>query len=633
MAGEASDRRWLLALVAALALFYVGSSFWPGVLDETSGQYAGAAREMWRTGDWLMPTNDGVPRLQKPPLYYWTLLASYAAFGVDVFAARLPGALATLAWLFAIAGIGREIGGVGVGLRAAAVLGATFGTLVFCHLIHPEPLFGFLLATTVWALVRGLRDPSRARLWMTLAWLGMGLASMTKGLHGAAYPLALAAVMAGFMPEVRPVFRRLLDWRGPLLWLLLLAPWYATIESRLPGFVRDQLLNEQLGHVFDTRTPADSSPVPLWAFLLEHGVLLLPWIGFAPTLLRSRGLRRTGDPFRQRAIRLLWIWPALTLGTVLFSARQDYYTLSSWGALAILFSLAIDDAERGRVRLSRAPGFVVAILGLAVGMAGVALWASPAGPAVGVAPAGERPHLWETLRGFSPSLWRGLWGVLLGIGASWLASGLAAGWLLARRQGGRAVCVLAAGGLAVGGMAVAGLHRVQDYLGLESIARAIERSTAPDARVVAQGPPHRAASLFFYLDRPVHWVDYEQDIDFASRVHGIGRDLFWMHSDVVQAWGEPRELVLVTEEWQLVCWRAELGQGELHTAPFARSGTRVAISNAGRPRARSGRLHRPDGSRFRVHAIDSKAVAAAGAPRDSAPGEPAPAACGRGGER
>ena len=45
---------------------------------------------MHQRGDWLVPTNNGFPRVQKPPLVYWTMLVSTALFGRAKFALRLP---------------------------------------------------------------------------------------------------------------------------------------------------------------------------------------------------------------------------------------------------------------------------------------------------------------------------------------------------------------------------------------------------------------------------------------------------------------------------------------------------------------------------------------------------------------
>src|SRR5215813_436382 len=50
---------------------------------QPEGQYAGAAREMVEAHQWLLPTNDGTPRLQKPPLLYWLIIISYKLFGIN----------------------------------------------------------------------------------------------------------------------------------------------------------------------------------------------------------------------------------------------------------------------------------------------------------------------------------------------------------------------------------------------------------------------------------------------------------------------------------------------------------------------------------------------------------------------
>ena len=40
------------------------------------GRYVGVAWEMLRSGDWLVPTLDGLPFFHKPPLFYWISAAS-----------------------------------------------------------------------------------------------------------------------------------------------------------------------------------------------------------------------------------------------------------------------------------------------------------------------------------------------------------------------------------------------------------------------------------------------------------------------------------------------------------------------------------------------------------------------------
>jgi len=64
----------LLALAAILHAATAGSG---DLFNETDGQYAGAAKEMIETHQWGLPTNNGIARLQKPPLVYWLVIISF----------------------------------------------------------------------------------------------------------------------------------------------------------------------------------------------------------------------------------------------------------------------------------------------------------------------------------------------------------------------------------------------------------------------------------------------------------------------------------------------------------------------------------------------------------------------------
>src|SRR5689334_636465 len=70
-------------LIASAALLHVATIGTGDLYSQTEGQYAGAAREMVETHQWLLPTNDGVPRLQKPPLLYWLIIVSFKLFGIN----------------------------------------------------------------------------------------------------------------------------------------------------------------------------------------------------------------------------------------------------------------------------------------------------------------------------------------------------------------------------------------------------------------------------------------------------------------------------------------------------------------------------------------------------------------------
>src|ERR1017187_7817763 len=71
------SRTELLLLVACCGflLFYGLGAF--GLLGADEPRYAQVAREMLGRNDWVSPTLNGKPWLEKPPLYYWQAMLSY----------------------------------------------------------------------------------------------------------------------------------------------------------------------------------------------------------------------------------------------------------------------------------------------------------------------------------------------------------------------------------------------------------------------------------------------------------------------------------------------------------------------------------------------------------------------------
>ena len=75
-----------LAIVAGLG----NATLW----EPDEPRFAEATRQMFHRGDFVTPYLNGVPRFEKPILFYWTQAAAFTIFGDNEFAARLPSAVA-----------------------------------------------------------------------------------------------------------------------------------------------------------------------------------------------------------------------------------------------------------------------------------------------------------------------------------------------------------------------------------------------------------------------------------------------------------------------------------------------------------------------------------------------------------
>ena len=78
---------------------YIPGLFSPPLLDDADSVHAEAAREMVVRHDWTTLYIDGIRYLEKAPLLYWGMAASFKVFGVSDWAARLPLILGLLALL------------------------------------------------------------------------------------------------------------------------------------------------------------------------------------------------------------------------------------------------------------------------------------------------------------------------------------------------------------------------------------------------------------------------------------------------------------------------------------------------------------------------------------------------------
>jgi 4-amino-4-deoxy-L-arabinose transferase-like glycosyltransferase len=331
---------WQLALLIVLAVaLIVGTAGWGSLYNETDGQYGGAAKVMVRTGSWLIPENDGIPRLVKPPLLYWALAASMKVFGVNEFAARLPNALAVVGWVVATFLIGKEMGGISRGWLAGLVLLTSLGTFTLGRIVMPEPMFSAFIAAALYCGLRGVDGVAGRAAWFLGFWLFASLASFTKGLHGLLYPLAILGIAALFGRENRTNLRGLTSWKGAFLFLLINLPWYIYVEFRFPGYLHNLLVAEQFGHVIRASTPATHyANVPRLQFLLLQVGWLFPWsLAIVDALpLATRFVLQCWRVETSFPGLVVSAWFTVILGSVLLAGqRQDYYAMAMWPAVAL----------------------------------------------------------------------------------------------------------------------------------------------------------------------------------------------------------------------------------------------------------------------------------------------------------
>jgi len=138
--------------------------------DET--EYAQSAVEMQSNNEWLIPTLEGQPFIEKPILLFWLVRLSYMAFGVNEFAARFPAALFGVLTCLAAGFLGKTLYGARAGFWSGMVLSSMILFAGGFRLLLTDPFFVFF---TTLALA------FYARSSLFLSYLFTGLAVLAKG--------------------------------------------------------------------------------------------------------------------------------------------------------------------------------------------------------------------------------------------------------------------------------------------------------------------------------------------------------------------------------------------------------------------------------------------------------------------
>jgi 4-amino-4-deoxy-L-arabinose transferase len=346
-------------------------------------RYAGMAADMLATGEWFKLRMCGFAYYEKPPMGVWLIAASEALFGHNAFAARLPGALATLASALAAGMVARRLTGrpeaapLGAMVQMTTTLPMVLGTVTVL-----DPIFaGFVSLTLAWFLAGARSDGNSRIAWLLASGAAAGLAFLTKGLLAFAVP-ALAA--GGWLLWERrwrdipalaplPMLGALLV-AGPLAWLL---------HRSEPGFWRYFVEVEHFRRFASPDENQHSEPWWLLALVLVCGSAF--WLVLWPRVMSTWA----SDPAGRSIRRFCMTWVALPLLLLSLSAgKLPTYVLPLFPPISALVAGGLLQWRSG-VSTSRDAGSWVAV-GLTVSLALAAFGVA----ALGAARLGM-PTLWR----------------------------------------------------------------------------------------------------------------------------------------------------------------------------------------------------------------------------------------------
>jgi 4-amino-4-deoxy-L-arabinose transferase-like glycosyltransferase len=322
-------RRWVLgcAIIASgLILFFnLGTK---SLENHGYTRYAEVAREMVRSGEWIVPHYNGEVYLDKPPLLFWLIAIPASLYGsVTPFIALLPSALAAWIGVVFVFFWGRKVyGSDKAGLISAGILLSAHQYFFEARLAKTDILLCLFILLSLYFFHHGYGEPGRRRyLYHGLSFFSMGLGILTKGPFGLFIPIL---VMAVFIAKERL-------WRiwvskpfllGYLILSLVVLPWVILFIDRV-GF------QETIKLVRETQILTRHAP--FYFYFTQIWGEFAPWSVLFPFLFFYLWKERNRLWHSEESLFVIWFISLFILLTF-FKYRAPRYLLPVLPPLAFM---------------------------------------------------------------------------------------------------------------------------------------------------------------------------------------------------------------------------------------------------------------------------------------------------------
>ena len=241
-------------------------------------RYLSIADEAMRDGSWFAFTNHGVAYADKPPLYFWIVMAGKAIFGHH---SMLFLSLFSLIPAFVIAEVmGRWAAPRlknGFNTEAKLLLltcGLFPGVMVFLRMDMLMTMWIVISLCTFYRIYESLhtgRPVARKDLWIFPVWLFLGI--FTKGPMGLLVPLVSVTVFLWQRSRLR-YMKTVFGWRTWTVLLTLCLIWFGCVYAEGGGVYLDNLLFHQ---TVDRAVDAFHHKRPFYYYLVSITYTFLPW--------------------------------------------------------------------------------------------------------------------------------------------------------------------------------------------------------------------------------------------------------------------------------------------------------------------------------------------------------------------
>ncbi len=315
--------------------------------------YGVIAREMVRSGNWLIMTYDGHVWLEKPPLGIWMIALSYKMFGISEFSVRLFSALCGWGTILVTYAIGSKLFNRWTGFLAGMFL------LTAKHFTQHARL-GFMDTPLVLLISLALlffwmgREKNR---FFYLSGIFLGLAFLTKG-FAALLVIPVTWIYCAWAGELS-ILKKPSYWLGILLGLGVVIPWNAYAVFRDSQQYASDFQQQVLQRFMK---PIEDHPGGLGFYFKVMTNKFRPWIFLVFPALPFFVFKAIRMKSKEMIFITVWILCAFGMWT-LVRTKLHWYILPIYPALSISLAYVFARIVKEKYVLPVALMFFLSIAG------------------------------------------------------------------------------------------------------------------------------------------------------------------------------------------------------------------------------------------------------------------------------
>lgn len=363
------DLWWLAIIISLYYLIGLGSH---GLIDPDEGRYSSVSVAMWQSGNWWLPTVNGVPFLDKPILAYWLQTLALHLFGYSLWALRFFPALLAIFACLGIYVAGHYCFTRRTGIFAAFILATCPLFFAVGHFANMDMEVASWLTLSLCSVLIALNSEAklRRRRFMIAAYIFAAFAFLTKGLLGLVFPAAILFLWITWQQQWA-WFKKLSLLTGLAIILVLSLPWLIIVQMKEPWFFHYYFVYQQ----FDRYLGGNyNQQQPVWFYVEMALAGAFPWsLYFLASLSKVWRGWREKQRFANEHFVTIWFLFILIFFSIPNSKLPGYIT-PLYAPMAILIARYWDvSIIQQRLKTLKGVYFLSIITWLLIGLFAIVL--------------------------------------------------------------------------------------------------------------------------------------------------------------------------------------------------------------------------------------------------------------------